>query len=174
MLEYFRWELLVIFARVSLLSPAQWNNIWDESLYWSTSPKQHSSKFTQRKRYTAEIWHARRLLNILCHAHKACQCKVPKILMCRAFSPHLSNPGSWFLLKFCSITIIIFHIPYTELIGPGVLACATRGGGRSEAGNCFHLLFSSFFFFSFPTLSAFDPLRGNSCVWDFVSPDILA
>ena len=26
-----------------------------------------------------------------------------------------------------------------------VLACATRGGGRSEAGHCFHLLFSSFF-----------------------------
>ena len=32
-------------------------------------------------------------------------------------------------------------------IGPGVLACATRGGGRSEAGHCFHLLFSSSFFF---------------------------
>ena len=31
-------------------------------------------------------------------------------------------------------------------IGPGVLACATRGGGRSVAGHCFHLLF--FFFFS--------------------------
>ena len=27
------------------------------------------------------------------------------------------------------------------------LACATRGGGRSEAGHCFHLLFSFFFFF---------------------------
>ena len=26
--------------------------------------------------------------------------------------------------------------------GPGVLACATRGGGQSEAGHCFHLLFS--------------------------------
>ena len=32
-------------------------------------------------------------------------------------------------------------------VGPGVLACATRGSGRSEAGHCFHLLF--FFFFSF-------------------------
>ena len=31
-----------------------------------------------------------------------------------------------------------------KLIGPGVLACATRGGGRSEAGHCFHLLFSFF------------------------------
>ena len=31
-------------------------------------------------------------------------------------------------------------------IGPDVLACATRGGGRSEAGHCFHLLFFSFFF----------------------------
>ena len=35
------------------------------------------------------------------------------------------------------------HFP----VGPGVLACATHGGGRSEAGHCFHLLFSSFFFF---------------------------
>ena len=26
-------------------------------------------------------------------------------------------------------------------IGPGMLACATRGGGRREAGHCFHLLF---------------------------------
>ena len=33
-------------------------------------------------------------------------------------------------------------------IVPGVLACATRGGGRSEAGHCFHLLFSFSFFFS--------------------------
>ena len=32
-----------------------------------------------------------------------------------------------------------------KYIGPGVLACATRVGGRSEAGNCFYLLFSSFF-----------------------------
>ena len=35
------------------------------------------------------------------------------------------------------------------VFGPGVLACATRGGGRSEAGHCFHLLFSFFFFFFF-------------------------
>ena len=34
------------------------------------------------------------------------------------------------------------------VFGPGVLACATHGGGRSEAGHCFHLLFSFFFFFS--------------------------
>ena len=27
------------------------------------------------------------------------------------------------------------------VIGPGVLACATCGGGRSEAGHCFHQLF---------------------------------
>ena len=27
------------------------------------------------------------------------------------------------------------------------IACATRGGGRSEAGHCFHLLFFLFFFF---------------------------
>ena len=33
-----------------------------------------------------------------------------------------------------------------QCFGPGVLACATRGGGRSEAGHCFHLL-SSFFLF---------------------------
>ena len=40
---------------------------------------------------------------------------------------------------------------YFSCIGPGVLACATRGGGRSEAGHCFHLLFSFFlsFFYAF-------------------------
>ena len=50
-------------------------------------------------------------------------------------------------------------------IGPGVLACATRGGGRSEAGHCFHLLFF-FFFFLFSSSSSppstFHPLRGIS------------
>ena len=158
MLDYIRWELLVIFARVSLLSPAQWNNIWDESLYWSTSPKQHSSKFTQRKRYTAEIWHARRLLNILCHAHKACQCKVPKILMCRAFSPHLSNPGSWFLLKFCSITIIIFHLSYSIYwINWSRRACVRHPWWRTKRS---WQLFSPTFFFLFST--PFNPLRGYS------------
>ena len=34
-----------------------------------------------------------------------------------------------------------------HIISPGVLACATRGGGRSEAGHCFHLLFFFSFFF---------------------------
>ena len=44
-----------------------------------------------------------------------------------------------------------------------MLACATRGGGRSEAGHCFHLLFSSFFFFFFFFFSAFyfSPTSGN-------------
>ena len=32
--------------------------------------------------------------------------------------------------------------------GPGVLACATRDGGRSEAGHCFHLLFLLLLLFS--------------------------
>ena len=75
---------------------------------------------------------------------------------------------------------------YMSDFGPDVLACATRGGGRSEAGHCFHLLlvqaclraphvvadeaklaivftyfFLSFFFLS-PTPSAFHPLRGIS------------
>ena len=27
------------------------------------------------------------------------------------------------------------------IVGPCVLACATRGGGRSEAGHCFYLIF---------------------------------
>ena len=53
-----------------------------------------------------------------------------------------------------------------NFVGPGVLACATRGGGRSEAGHCFHLLFSFFSFFSFffllSTPSTFHPLRGIS------------
>ena len=46
-----------------------------------------------------------------------------------------------------------YHFPIFQvtfpIFGPGVLACATRGGGRSEAGHCFHLLFSSFSSFSF-------------------------
>ena len=51
-------------------------------------------------------------------------------------------------------------------IGPGVLACATRGGGRSEAGHCFHLLFSFsfflfFFFFFFFSAFYFSPTSGN-------------
>ena len=44
--------------------------------------------------------------------------------------------------------------------GPGVLACATRGGGRSEAGHCFHLL-SFFFLFSFFYAFCFSPTSGN-------------
>ena len=41
-------------------------------------------------------------------------------------------------------------------IGPGVLASATHGGGRSEAGHCFHLFY--FFFFS---AFYFSPTSGN-------------
>ena len=67
---------------------------------------------------------------------------------------------------FCSATHAIL-----SYFGPGVLACATRGGGRSEAGHCFHLLFS--FFLSSPP-STFHPLRGISRAWKFVSPNILA
>ena len=37
-----------------------------------------------------------------------------------------------------------------------VHACATRGGGRSKAGHCFHLLFSSFF-----SAFYFSPTSGN-------------
>ena len=47
-------------------------------------------------------------------------------------------------------------------IGPDVLECATRGGGRSEAGHCFHLLFFLLFLSFSPTTSAFHPLRGIS------------
>ena len=43
-----------------------------------------------------------------------------------------------------------FHLLFS--FGPGVLACATRGGGRSKAGPCFHLLFSSSFFLIFARL----------------------
>ena len=53
-----------------------------------------------------------------------------------------------------------------EHFGLGVLACATRGGGRSEAGHCFHLLFSSFSFsfsysFCFFTHIGESPVREN-------------
>ena len=43
-----------------------------------------------------------------------------------------------------------------------MLACATLGGGRSEAGHCFHLFFSSlFFFFFFCYAFCFSPTSGN-------------
>ena len=45
-------------------------------------------------------------------------------------------------------------------IGPGVLACATCGGGWKRSWP----LFSPTFFLLFSTPSVFDPLRGNSCV----------
>ena len=52
------------------------------------------------------------------------------------------------------------------------LACTTHGGGRSEAGHCFHLLF--FFFLSSSTPSAFLPLRRSSRGWNNFPPNILA
>ena len=54
-------------------------------------------------------------------------------------------------------------------IGPGVLARATRGGGRSEAGHCFHLLFSLFFFFLFLRLLLFTHF-GETPVAEIFSP----
>ena len=69
-----------------------------------------------------------------------------------------------------SSTSYLFVVVVVILIGPGVLACATRGGGRSEAGHCFHLLFSFFlflfFFFFFLRLLLFihfgeSPVREN-------------
>ena len=68
------------------------------------------------------------------------QLTVPDRAFC-IFMPHESNT----LMALC--------------FGPGVLACTTRGSGRSEAGHCFHLLF---FFSCFSTPSAFHPLRGYS------------
>ena len=65
-----------------------------------------------------------------------------------------------------------FYSQKLNFIGPGVLACATRGGGRSEAGHCFHLLFSfflSFFFF----FSAFYFSPGESPVRENLFPPIL-
>ena len=52
--------------------------------------------------------------------------------------------------EILNITIQYFlRYGYVFVIGPGVLACATRGGGQSEAGHCFHLLFLSFFSYAF-------------------------
>ena len=52
--------------------------------------------------------------------------------------------------KFLAKEFLLVNFFFTNIFfgqtnfGPGVLACATRGGGRSEAGHCFHLLsFSS-------------------------------
>ena len=67
-----------------------------------------------------------------------------------------------------SFTVIIKPSldPWKTNIGPGVLACATRGGGRSEAGHCFHLLSFFFLFFLFLRLLLFthfgeSPVREN-------------
>ena len=46
------------------------------------------------------------------------------------------------------------------IIGPGGLRAAHVVVDGSEAGHCFHLLFSSSLSFSFPTSSAFHPLQG--------------
>ena len=91
----------------------------------------------------------------MCGAHKPTLCCV---VLCYLFI----REGT---LTF-SLTLLIEPNEFWKIfqIGPGVLACATRGGGRSEAGHCFHLLFSFFFFFLLfsPTPSAFHPLRGIS------------
>ena len=61
-----------------------------------------------------------------------------------------SHKTQGYFLPSCIDHWCLFRPPF--VVGLGVLACATRCGGRSEAGHCFHLLFSS----------AFHPLRGNS------------
>ena len=49
---------------------------------------------------------------------------------------------SWKVIKYFDMNQI-----HLKDKGPGVLACATRGGGRTEVGHCFHLLFSGNFNF---------------------------
>ena len=46
--------------------------------------------------------------------------------------------GEYKLLDVFLVYIYSVDFNY-EHFGPGVLACATRGGGRTEAGHCFHL-----------------------------------
>ena len=69
------------------------------------------------------------------------------------FPPNLTNFPEWrrshhtFAGLVASLTYIICIFSHGQMqynfFGPGVLACATRGGGRSEAGHCFHLLFAT-------------------------------
>ena len=50
-------------------------------------------------------------------------------------------------MKYTLVSLLLsLAAVFTYFIGPGVLACATRGGGRSEAGHCFHLLYFFFLF----------------------------
>ena len=56
------------------------------------------------------------------------------------------TPFSWGNVPLEAMKSCHCHVAF---FGPGVLACATRGGGRSEAGHCFHLLFSFFLSFFF-------------------------
>ena len=78
--------------------------------------------------------------------------------------------------KMAPFLIIFFDKLYPMKIGPGVLACATRGGGRSEAGHCFHLLFSSSSFFLFLFLFLLRLLLfthfGESPVCEYLFPPI--
>ena len=76
----------------------------------------------------------------------------------------------WNLNPYSTGAVDLFKV--SMIIGAGVLACATRGGGQSEADHCFHLFFFVFVFF--PTPSAFHPLRRISRARKFVSPNILA
>ena len=68
------------------------------------------------------------------------------------------------ILKLCGQ--FIYRAKSSFYFGPGMLECATRGGGRSEAGHCFHILFSFFFFLLLLRLLLFthfgeSPVREN-------------
>ena len=73
------------------------------------------------------------------------------------------TPWSIFFYAFCfSPTggeLPRLKICFPQYFGPGVLACATGGGGRSEAGHCFHLLFSKRF--SCSPKDSFSPESGG-------------
>ena len=54
------------------------------------------------------------------------------------------NKPECFSERLVLVLVLLLELVLALLFGPGVLACATRGGGRSEAGHCFHRLFLFF------------------------------
>ena len=106
--------------------------------------------------------------NILKHIHELSQFSLGgiKILYLRCTIRCINCYLLFKLYMYSDLYILTMQLTHICIIfnflyfGPGVLACATRGGGQSEAGHCFHLLFSFFFFFFFYA-SCFSPTSGK-------------
>ena len=71
-----------------------------------------------------------------CMCHSSLGCQADHIQRYEVLGGKLPSVGNNNIMAIQSLGKLI--------IGPGVLACATHGGGQSEAGHCFHLFFVCF------------------------------